>query len=81
LKPLLDFLKYTFLRPDESLSVIIASDLEDDRLIALLRENKKAISWTLGDIKDIGPSIVLYRIHLEDNAKPHRYSHFEPNFA
>ena len=54
---------------------IIASDLDGDqetKLISLLRENKEALGWTLGDIKGISPSIVQHRIHLEDNAKPYR---------
>ena len=44
LKPLLDSLKYLSLGPDESLPIIIASDLDQnrgDKLIAVLRENKK----------------------------------------
>jgi len=72
LKPLSDFLKYAFLGPDESLAVIIASALDqdqEDKLITLLRKNKDAIRWTLGDIKGISPSIVQHRIHSEDNAK------------
>jgi len=75
LKPLPDCLKYAFLGPNESLPIIIASDLNKDqktKLIALLRENKEALGWTLGDIKGIRPSIVQHRIHLEDNAKPYR---------
>ena len=75
MKPLLDSLKYAFLGPDESLCVIITSDLDrdqEDKLITLLRENKEAIGWTLGDIKDIIPFIVQHRIYLEDNAKRHR---------
>ena len=46
LKPLPDPLKYLLLGPDESLHVIIATDLDldqEDKLIALLRENKEAI--------------------------------------
>ena len=74
LKPLPDSLKYTFLGPDKSLPVIIAFDLDrdqEDKQISLLRENKEALGWTLGDIKGISPSIVQPRIHLEDNAKPY----------
>ena len=74
LKPLPDSLKYAFLGPNESFPIIIASDLDGDqetKLIALLRENKEALGWTLGDIKGISPSIVQHRIHLEDNAKPY----------
>jgi len=61
LKSLPNSRKYAFLGPDESLPVIIASDLDqdqEDKLIALLRENKKALGWTLGDIKGISPSLL-----------------------
>jgi len=54
--------------------VIVAANLDrdqEDKLIALLRENKEAIGWTLWDIKGISPSIVQHRIYLEDNAKPY----------
>jgi len=74
LKPLPDSLKYTFLGPDESLPIIIASNLhreQENKLIALLRENKEALAWTLGDITGISPSIVQHTIHLEDNVKPY----------
>jgi len=73
-KPLLDSLKYAFLGPDESLPVIITSDLDQDqeyKLIALLRRNNEALGWTLGDIKGISHSIVQHRIHLEDCDKPY----------
>jgi len=75
LKPLPNSLNYSFLKPDNSLPVSIASDLnrdQEEKLIDLLRENKEAIGWTLGDIKGISPSIVQHRIHLEENAKPYR---------
>ena len=86
LKPFPDSLKYAFLGPNKSLPVIIASDLDGDqetKLIALLRENKEALGWTLGDIKGISPSIVQHRIHLEDNTKPYRdrQRHLIPTFA
>jgi len=61
LKPLPDSHKYAFLGPDRSLPVIIASDFywnQDSKLISLLRENKEALGWTLGDTKGISPSIV-----------------------
>jgi len=83
LKPLSDSLKYAFLGPDESLPVIIDSDLDrdqEDKLISLLRENKEALEWTLGDIKGVSPSIVKHRIYLEENAKPYhdRQRHLNP---
>jgi hypothetical protein len=75
LKPLPDSLKYQFLGPAESLPVIIASDLKDaqkEELLEVLREHKEAIGWTIEDIKGINPSLVMHKIHLEDNSKPSR---------
>jgi hypothetical protein len=75
LKLLPDSLKYKFLGPAESLPMIIASDLEDaqeEDLLEVLREHKEAIGWTIEDIKGISPSLVMHKIHLEDNSKPSR---------
>jgi hypothetical protein len=68
LKPLPENLKYKFLGPAESLTVIIASDLVDvqeEKLLDVLREHKEAIGWTIEDIKGISPSVVMHKIHLE----------------
>jgi len=86
LKPPPDSLKYAFLGHGEFLPNIIAYDLDqgqEDKFIALLRENKEAIVWTLGDVKRISPSIVQHRIHLENNAKPHRdrQRHLNPTLS
>jgi hypothetical protein len=75
LKPLPDNLKYKFLGPAETLPVIIASDLhaaQEERLLDVLRKHKEAIGWTIDDIKGISPSVVMHRIHLEEDAKPSR---------
>jgi len=75
LKPLPDSVKYIFFCPNETFHVIITSDLNEDqesKLLKVLRENKEAIGWILGDIKDIGHFIVQHRIHLKDNAKSYR---------
>ena len=75
LKPLSENLKYKFLGPVESLPVIIASNLVDaqeEKLLDVLREHKEAIGWTIEDIKGISPSVVMHKIHLEENAKPSR---------
>ena len=72
LKPLPDTLKYAFLGSSETLPVIIASDLDDLRerqLIIVLQEHKEAIGWSIADIKGISPSVVMHRIHLEENVK------------
>jgi hypothetical protein len=75
LKPLPDNLKYKFLGPAETFHVIIASDLlaaQEEKLLDVLREHKEAIGWTIEDIKGISPSVVMHRIHLEEDAKPSR---------
>jgi hypothetical protein len=75
LKPLLDSLKYKFLGLAESLPVIIASDLinaQEEELLGVLREHREAIGWTIEDIKGIGPSLVMHKIHLEEDSKPSR---------
>jgi hypothetical protein len=75
LKPLPGNLKYKFLGPAESLLVIIASylvDAQEEKLLDFLREHKEAIGWTIEDIKGINPSVVMHKIHLEENAKPLR---------
>jgi hypothetical protein len=75
LKPLPDNLKYKFLGLAESLPVIIASDLidaQEEELLRVLREHRKAIGWTIEDIKGISPSLVMHKIHMEENSKPSR---------
>lgn len=75
LKPLPDTLKYSFLGPDDTLPIIIASNLPSEqecRLLEVLREHKGAIGWSVADLKGIDPSICMHRIHLEDDAKPSR---------
>jgi len=55
--------------------VILANHLtldQEKQVLGLLRENREALGWILGDIRDISPTIVQHRIHLKDNAKPHR---------
>jgi hypothetical protein len=75
LKPLPDKLKYVFLGANETLPVIIASDLQkdqEDNLLEVLKEHKEAIGWIVADLKGIDPSICMHRIHLEEGARPSR---------
>ena len=75
LKLLPDSLKYAFLGPNESLPVIIVSNLDQDqekKLLEILRENKEALGWIFGEIKGVSPTVVQHRIHLEDNGRPYR---------
>jgi len=41
-------------------------------LLDVLREHKEAIGWTIEDIKGISPSVVMHKIHLEEDTKPSR---------
>jgi hypothetical protein len=38
----------------------------------VLKEHKEAIRWTVADLKEIDPSIFMYKIHLEEGALPSR---------
>ena len=73
LKTLSDHLKYVFLRENETLPVIIASNLsslQEEKLIRVLKDHRTFIGWTIADIKGISPSTCMHRILLEDGAKP-----------
>jgi hypothetical protein len=75
LKPLPEHLKYAFLEENEKLPVIIAKHLQpeqEDKLLHILKQRKKAIGWTLADIPGISPSTCMHRILLEEGAKPVR---------
>lgn len=73
LKPLPNKLKYAFLGLNDTLLVIIASNLQknqDSSLLNVLRKHKEAIGWTVTVLKGIDPSIRMHHIHLEDDARP-----------
>ena len=71
LKPLPHGVRYAFLGPNETYPVIVSSELSEDELSKLLNELKKyrkAIGYSLDDIKGISPSLCMHRIHLEDES-------------
>ncbi|KAL2228808.1 UNVERIFIED_CONTAM: Retrovirus-related Pol polyprotein from transposon 17.6 [Sesamum indicum] len=75
LKELPKHLKYAFLGENKTLPVIISTkltDLEEEKLIRVLREFREAIGWTIADIKGLSPSTCMHRILLEEGAKPSR---------
>ncbi|KAJ4717165.1 Retrovirus-related Pol polyprotein [Melia azedarach] len=75
LKPLPSDLKYAYLGTNETFPVIISSklnDLQEHKLLEILRLHKHALGWTIADIKGISPLICTHKIYLEDNAKPSR---------
>ncbi|RVW69208.1 Retrovirus-related Pol polyprotein from transposon 17.6 [Vitis vinifera] len=42
------------------------------KLLKVLKENKRAIGWSISDLKGINPLICMHHIYLEENAKPVR---------
>ncbi|XP_076935011.1 uncharacterized protein LOC143601506 [Bidens hawaiensis] len=75
LKDLPSHLKYAFLGDNDTLPVIIASNLEEmqeQQLLKVLKANKVAIGWTIADLKGISPSIVMHKIITNEEAKPTR---------
>ncbi|RDX69949.1 hypothetical protein CR513_50867, partial [Mucuna pruriens] len=75
LKPLLSHLKYAYLDTEQQLLVIIANNFhqeQEDKLLHILRQHKKAIRWKLSDLLGINPSICMYRILTEEEARPIR---------
>ena len=66
-------LKYAYLGEASTLPVIIYSSLsnmEEEKLLKVLKEHKEAIGWSLADIKGIKPSMCMHRILLEEDSKP-----------
>ena len=54
--------------------VILATLTEEQeiKLLKVLKENKRAIGWSILDLKGINPLICTHHICLEKNAKPIR---------
>ncbi|XP_017982327.1 PREDICTED: uncharacterized protein LOC108663249 [Theobroma cacao] len=72
LKPLPAHLRYAFLGKFSTFPVIISTSLtnmQEKKLLWTLREFKKAIGWTIADIKGISPSVCMHKILLEENHK------------
>ena len=72
-KQLPGHLRYAYLREESTLPVIISSSLfniEEEKLLKILKEHKEAIGYSLTDIKGIRPSMCIHRILLEEDNKP-----------
>nr|XP_009782838.1 PREDICTED: uncharacterized protein LOC104231524 [Nicotiana sylvestris] len=46
------------------------TDVQEEKLLRVLREHKKAIGWTIADIKGISPSFCMHKFCLEDGHHP-----------
>ncbi|KAL5570564.1 hypothetical protein UlMin_027139 [Ulmus minor] len=72
LKPLPPYLRYAYLGEVSTLPVIISPQLtetQEGQLLKVLRKFKRAIGWTLADIKGISSSFCMHKILLEDSSK------------
>ncbi|XP_072060240.1 uncharacterized protein [Arachis hypogaea] len=77
LKPLPPHLKYSYLDEAHKFSVIVARKLtpkQEEKLLHVLRKNKRAIGWILEDLVGISPQVCEHRIFLEEGARPVRQS-------
>ncbi|KAL5572311.1 hypothetical protein UlMin_021908 [Ulmus minor] len=72
LKPLPPHLRYAYLGKVSTLPIIILAQLtetQEGQLLKVLRKFKRAIGWTLADIKGISHSFCMHKILLEDSSK------------
>ena len=73
LKPLSSSLRYEFLGTNSTYPAIVNANLnacQVNSLLRVLREHKKAIGYTLDDLRGIHPSVCMQRILMEDDHRP-----------
>ncbi|XP_042515343.1 uncharacterized protein LOC122089710 [Macadamia integrifolia] len=73
LKILSNSLKYAFLRSNETLLVIISSNLtsnQESKLLDVLKEHKATIRRYVANLKGISPSICIHHTYCDDGATP-----------
>nr|GEZ31272.1 reverse transcriptase domain-containing protein [Tanacetum cinerariifolium] len=73
LKYLPSHLEYAYLEGVDMLPVIIEKDLkvnEKEALLKVIKSHKKAIAWTIIDIKGIDPRFCTHKILMEEDYKP-----------
>ena len=72
LKVLPSHLKYVYLGNSSTLPVIVSAKLnteQEEKLILVLKQFKKAIGGTIADIRRISPFVCMHKIILEDGKK------------
>ena len=72
LKPLPMELKYAYLEDHEQCPVVISallSTAQEDSLLQVLKQNKKALGWRIFYLKGISPAVCTHHIYLEEEAK------------
>ena len=72
LKELPSHLKYAFLEKEKGKPVIISAaltEIEEEKLMKILKKYKETIAWLIEDLKGISPSICMHKILLNDDAR------------
>ncbi|RDX66672.1 hypothetical protein CR513_54538, partial [Mucuna pruriens] len=75
LKLLSGHLKYAYLDNDQQFPIIIVDNLhleQEEKLLQVLKQHKKAIGWRLSNLLGINPSICMHKILMEEEACPIR---------
>ena len=73
LKELPSQLKHAYLESPKRKPVIISarlSDVEEQRLLEILKKHKEFIAWSIEELKGISPSICMHKILLEETSRP-----------
>ncbi|KAJ8899455.1 hypothetical protein K2173_018429 [Erythroxylum novogranatense] len=66
-------LKYAYLGENSTLPIIVSTELtnvQEEKLLRVLKGHKRAIGWTIADIKGISPLFCQHKIILEEEFKP-----------
>ena len=72
LKELPSHLKYAYLELPKSKPVIIStrlSDVEEQKLLKILKNYQESIAWSIDELKGISPSICMHKILMEEKCK------------
>ena len=73
LKELPSQLKYAYLESPKRKPVIISArlgDVEEQRLLEILKKHKESIAWSIEELKGISPSICMHKILLVETSRP-----------
>ena len=73
LKPPPKGVRYEFMDNTERFSTVVNADLsgkEKEKLLAVLSNHRKALGYSIQDVKGIHPSIYSHAIPIEEGSKP-----------
>ena len=70
-------LKYVFLEPKKEKPVIILvalTELEEHKMLEILKKYKEEIAWSIEDLKGISPSICMHKSESSNEISCHKRS-------